>query len=85
MAEGAGTTRGNWVDGITDWGETGYGGMAPPDGDPAHHYHFTVYALDAAAETLGLDERATYAKFRFLTREHTLASGVLTGLFAAGD
>ncbi len=85
LPEGAGTGTGDWVDGITDWGQTGYGGMAPPEGDPAHHYQFTVYALDARAETLGLDGTATYAKFRFLIREHVLASGTLTGLFAAGD
>src|SRR5487761_1077686 len=58
------------VDGITDWGETGYGGMAPPPGDPAHHYIFTVYALDSEASDLGLDDHATYAKFRFLIRGH---------------
>lgn len=85
MPEGAGTASGDWQDGITDWGQTGYGGMAPPEGDPPHHYIFTVYALDAPSKTLGLDEHATYAKFRFLTREHVLASGTLTGLFAAGD
>lgn len=85
MPEGAGTASGDWQDGISDWGENGYGGMAPPAGDPPHHYHFTVYALDAPAATLGLDEKATYAKFRFLIRGHDLASGTLTGLFAAGD
>lgn len=82
LGEGAGTETGEWTDGITDWGDNGYGGMAPPAGDPAHHYRFTVYALDAAADDLGLDERATYAKFRFLVRGHVLASGTLTGLFA---
>lgn len=85
MPEGAGTATGDWTDGITDWGDAGYGGMAPPEGDPAHHYHFTVYALDAPAGTLGLDQTATYAKFKFLTRQHVLASGRLTGLYAAGD
>lgn len=82
VAEGAGTETGEWVDGITDWGERGYGGMAPPAGDPPHHYQFAVYALDAEAKELGLDEQATYAKFRFLVRGHVLASGMLTGVFA---
>lgn len=85
LPEGAGTEQGDWSDGLTDWGDTGYGGMAPPDGDPAHHYQFTVWALDAPAATLGLDGQATYAKFRFIARDHVLASGTLTGLFAAGD
>jgi Raf kinase inhibitor-like YbhB/YbcL family protein len=82
LAEGAGTERGDWQDGITDWGEHGYGGMAPPKGDPAHHYQFTLYALDAEAHALGLDELATYAKLRFLVRGHILAQGTITGTFA---
>ncbi|MGH8980314.1 MAG: YbhB/YbcL family Raf kinase inhibitor-like protein [Acidimicrobiales bacterium] len=85
VPEGAGTETGEWTDGLTDWGETGYGGMAPPPGDAPHHYVFTVHALDAEAEDLGLDEHATYAKFRFLAREHVLAAGAITGRFAAGS
>ncbi|MGH8988272.1 MAG: YbhB/YbcL family Raf kinase inhibitor-like protein [Acidimicrobiales bacterium] len=82
LPEGAGTERGQWQDGITDWGAQGYGGMAPPEGDPPHRYVFTVYALDAEAKELGLDEHATYAKVRFLVRGHVLASGTVTGTFA---
>ncbi|MGH9044668.1 MAG: YbhB/YbcL family Raf kinase inhibitor-like protein [Acidimicrobiales bacterium] len=70
------------VSGLTDWGETSYGGMAPPPGDQPHHYNFTVYALDTGA--LGPDENTTYAKFRFMARNHVLATGTLTGLFAVG-
>lgn len=70
------------VDALTDWGETRYGGAAPPKGDPPHRYQFTVYALDATAEELGLDARTTYAKLRFLTRGHVLAAGTITGRFA---
>ncbi len=82
LPEGAGTDRGQWQDAITDWGDHGYGGMAPPQGDPPHHYVFTLYALDAEAKELGLDEHTTYAKFRFLVRGHVLASGTITGTFA---
>ncbi len=82
LAEGAGTEKGDWQDALTDWGERGYGGMAPPGGDPPHHYVFTLYALDAEAKDLGLDETATYAKLRFLVRGHVLASGQITGTFA---
>jgi Raf kinase inhibitor-like YbhB/YbcL family protein len=66
--------------GFTDYGESAYGGMAPPPGDPAHRYQFTVYALDVP-RIEGADERTTYAKFRFLIRGHVLAQGTLTGLF----
>lgn len=82
LPEGAGTESGDWQDAITDWGERAYGGMAPPQGDPPHRYVFTLYALDAEAADLGLDENATYAKLRFLVRGHVLASGELTGTFA---
>jgi Raf kinase inhibitor-like YbhB/YbcL family protein len=84
LAQGAGTGKGEWLDGITDWGENAYGGMAPPQGDAPHHYVFTVYALDAEAKELGLDQHTTYAKFRFLVRGHVLASGSTTGTFAVG-
>jgi len=67
------------ISGFTDWGESAYGGMAPPQGDEPHHYQFTVYALDS--EKLGSDETTTYAKFRFLIRGHVLATGTLTGRF----
>jgi Raf kinase inhibitor-like YbhB/YbcL family protein len=69
------------VQGFTDWGESQYGGMAPPPGDDPHHYHFTVWALDT---TLDLDETTTYAKFNFMTRGHVLAKGTVTGLYKSG-
>lgn len=65
--------------GYTDFGERRYGGMAPPPGAP-HRYQFTVFAL--GVPSLEADGATTYAKFRFLIREHTLASGTLTGLFS---
>jgi len=82
LPAGAGSEMGEWQDGITDWGDQGYGGMAPPQGDPPHDYVFTVYALDAEAAELGLDDHTTYAKFRFLIRGHVLASGTITGTYA---
>jgi Raf kinase inhibitor-like YbhB/YbcL family protein len=70
--------------GFSDWGESAYGGMAPPAGDSPHHYQFTVYALDE--DDLGLDDHTTYAKFRFTVKDHILASGTLVGLYAVpGD
>ena len=80
LDEGAGTGGDLGADGFTDWGESSYGGMAPPAGDQAHHYQFTVYALDL--EETGLDNHTTYAKFRFATKDHVLASGTLVGLYA---
>jgi Raf kinase inhibitor-like YbhB/YbcL family protein len=65
--------------GFSDWGESQYGGMAPPPEDEPHRYQFSVYALDT--DSLGVDQTTTYAKFRFLIRGHVLAVGTLTGLF----
>jgi Raf kinase inhibitor-like YbhB/YbcL family protein len=67
------------VHGFTDWGENQYGGMAPPAGDPPHHYHFTVHALDTKLE---LPPTATYAYLNFNMRGHILARGTLTGLYS---
>jgi hypothetical protein len=67
------------VHGFSDWGESRYGGMAPPAEDEPHRYRFSVYALDT--DSLGVDQTTTYAKFRFLIRGHVLAEGTLTGLF----
>lgn len=66
------------VQGITDWGENGWGGMAPPPGDDPHHYVFTVYALDTK---LGIGPATPYAKLRFVIRGHVLDEGSLTGRF----
>jgi Raf kinase inhibitor-like YbhB/YbcL family protein len=69
------------VHGFSDFGERGYGGMAPPAEDPAHHYIFTVYALDVAKIELG--PRVSYALFNFGIRGHVIGRGTLTGLFAS--
>ena len=31
---------------LNDFGHMGYGGACPPNGSRAHHYNFTLYALD---------------------------------------
>jgi Raf kinase inhibitor-like YbhB/YbcL family protein len=66
--------------GFTDWGESKWGGCAPPPGDKPHRYEFTVYALDTK---LDLDETTTLAKFSFMSRGHVLAEGTLTGKYGA--
>jgi Raf kinase inhibitor-like YbhB/YbcL family protein len=67
--------------GFTDYGFSRYGGPCPPPGDPAHHYHLAVYALDM--DKLGVDDTTTYAKFRFMIRGHVLATGEIVGLYAS--
>ncbi len=65
--------------GFTDYGEVGYGGPCPPPG-PAHHYNFTLYALDVE-KLEGLNEYTTGAKLRFMIRDNTLGEAHLTGMF----
>src|SRR4030088_1585996 len=62
--------------GFTDWGGSEYGGMAPPPGDPPHHYQFSVCALDTK---LDLGPTTTLAMLHFMMRGHILAEGRLTG------
>jgi Raf kinase inhibitor-like YbhB/YbcL family protein len=84
LAEGAGNKKlsafvHGEVLGHIDYGVEQYGGPCPPPG-PAHHYHFTVYALDA--DTLPLSSSATGALVEFQAADHTLAKATITGLFA---
>jgi Raf kinase inhibitor-like YbhB/YbcL family protein len=64
-----------------DYGSKDFGGAAPPAGDPAHRYVFTVYAVDT--EKLGPDSDASPAFVGFNLRFHTLGRGQLIGEYAA--
>lgn len=44
------------VQSITSFGKPGYGGACPPEGDKAHAYIFTIYAL--SVEKIELDTNA---------------------------
>jgi Raf kinase inhibitor-like YbhB/YbcL family protein len=63
-----------------DAGSKGYFGPCPPKGDKPHHYHITVFAVDV--DKLGPDENASPAVVGFNLHFHTLAKGVLTGIWA---
>lgn len=65
------------VEGTTDFGETGYGGPAPPD--KRHTYIFKMYALD----TMSLVKAgATKAELEEAIKGHVLAEAKLTGTYA---
>jgi len=81
LAAGAGAPGKNpagSVLGYTDFGASGYGGMAPPPGPP-HHYQFNVYALDIAS--VGLNAGSTGALLMFCLNGHILDSARITGLY----
>ncbi|MEU6487098.1 YbhB/YbcL family Raf kinase inhibitor-like protein [Streptomyces sp. NPDC046887] len=64
-----------------DYGFTNFGGAAPPPGDPAHRYVFTVYAVDT--EKLGTDAESTPAAVGFHLRFHALARAQLVAEYGA--
>ena len=65
------------LQGVNDFRRVGYGGPCPPPG-PAHHYVFTLYALDAA---LALPPKATKAQLERQMQSHILAKAELIGLY----
>jgi Raf kinase inhibitor-like YbhB/YbcL family protein len=61
------------------FGDKGWGGPCPPEGDGPHRYVFAVYAVD---RPLGLGSDASPDEVRKAVAEHGLGSGTLTGRFA---
>jgi Raf kinase inhibitor-like YbhB/YbcL family protein len=62
-----------------DYGESGYGGAAPPQGDGPHRYVFAVHALDT--DDLGLTPDASPAYVGFNLTFHVLARAVIRPTF----
>lgn len=74
----AGRLPGDAVEGRNGFGRTGYGGPCPPTGDPAHHYVFRLYALNADLElTAGASPDAVLNAIS----QHAIASGTATGTY----
>ncbi|WP_116809165.1 YbhB/YbcL family Raf kinase inhibitor-like protein [Steroidobacter cummioxidans] len=67
-------------EGSNSTGKRGYFGPRPPVGDPPHHYHFQLFALDDK-----LDLPAGFSRDALLQamHGHVLAQGELVGLFQA--
>jgi Raf kinase inhibitor-like YbhB/YbcL family protein len=66
------------LQGRTSRGSVGYFGPRPPVGDPPHHYHFQVFALDT---TLDLPAGAKCEKLFAAMRGHVIAAGELVGTY----
>ena len=64
--------------GTNDFRKVGYGGPCPPRGKP-HHYHFRLYALDAAVD---LKPGSTKANLLKAMEGHILAQAELVGLYS---
>lgn len=68
---------GDATEGANDYGETGYGGPNPPDGE--HTYRFVAYALDTR---LDLPVGATKSDLESAMEGHVLAEDTLEGTYA---
>ena len=66
-----------FVEGMTDFGEVGYGGPAPPD--KTHMYVFKLYALDTE---LDLPQKSTKADVEKAMEGHIIEQTQLTGTYA---
>ena len=67
----------NMLQGVNDFGSTGYGGPTPPD--KPHTYHITVYALDS---TLDLEEGFTKDDLLTAMQGHIVAQAELDAEYA---
>lgn len=68
------------IQGMNDFGETGYSGMAPPSG--IHKYIFRIFALDIK---IGKREISNKKEFLSIIKGHIIAEGLLMGKFTALD
>ena len=64
-------------EGMTDFGEVGYGGPAPPD--KRHTYVFKLYALDSE---LDLPDKSTKADVEKAMEGHIIEQAILEGTYA---
>lgn len=62
-----------------DYGQVGYGGPCPPQGDKAHRYVFTIFALDI--DRLPVDETATPAFVGLNLNSHIVKKATLIGYY----
>ena len=66
------------LQGPNDRGSIGWFGPLPPVGDPAHRYHFQVFALD---RTLDLPHGSSRERVLDAMRGHVLGAGELVGTY----
>ncbi len=64
----------------TDFGEAGFGGACPPEGDKPHHYQFKIYALDI--DQIPLTQAASGAMVGFYLKQHALAQAQLEATYS---
>ena len=55
---------------INDFGNIGYGGVCPPEGDKPHQYIFTIHSINV--DNLEINKDMSNAIVRFLINAHTI-------------
>lgn len=70
------------LQGTNSRGSVGYFGPRPPVGDPPHHYHFQVFALDQALQVPPGAERDAVLE---AMHGHVIAAGELVGTYQQAD
>ncbi len=81
LREGAGGGRARaGREGVNDFGRAGYDGPQPPVGDPPHHYHFRLMALDVA--NLDVPDDARVETIANKARRHVIAETEIVGTYA---
>jgi Raf kinase inhibitor-like YbhB/YbcL family protein len=62
-----------------DYGQPGYGGPCPPEGDKPHRYVFTVYALKV--DKLGVPKDANASTAGFMINANAIGKASVTGMY----
>ena len=76
--EGGGAPQGS-IQSMTDFGQPGYGGPCPPQGDKPHRYIFTVYALKV--DQLPLQKEASGAMVGYYLNQNKIGKASFTGTY----
>ena len=69
---------GDYIQGVNDFGNPGYGGPMPPEGHGTHHYYFWLLALD---EDLDLEPGLTMWELLGKIETHVIAMNRLMGTY----
>jgi Raf kinase inhibitor-like YbhB/YbcL family protein len=68
------------TEGVNSFGDVGYGGPCPPQGDQPHRYVFTIYAVEEGFDTYP-DEGATAEEVLGAIEDAVIAKGSITGTY----
>ena len=68
------------TEGTNSFGNLGYNGPSPPNGDPTHHYNITIYSL--SKHRIKLEEGASKSDLLTKIAGITLDTATITGIFS---